>query len=87
MVMPFGLTNAPAIFQIMINEVLRDFLDILLPEYPMPCISRETLWFDCPIDVCRVHASRKIREWRLLWSQPGIAKNLGQTLTRIDPNN
>ena len=26
-VMPFGLTNAPAVFQAMINEVLRDFLD------------------------------------------------------------
>jgi hypothetical protein len=57
------------------------------PDYPMPCLSRETLWFDCPIDACRVHASRKIREWRILWSQPGTAKNLGQTLTRIDPNN
>jgi hypothetical protein len=32
------------------------------PEYPMPYISRETLWFDCPIDACRVHTSRKIRE-------------------------
>ena len=27
MVMPFGLTNAPAVFQAMINDVLRDFLD------------------------------------------------------------
>ena len=27
LVMPFGLTNAPAIFQAMINDVLRDFLD------------------------------------------------------------
>uniref|UniRef100_A0A671YIT6 Gypsy retrotransposon integrase-like protein 1 n=1 Tax=Sparus aurata TaxID=8175 RepID=A0A671YIT6_SPAAU len=26
-VMPFGLTNAPAVFQAMINDVLRDFLD------------------------------------------------------------
>ena len=26
-VMPFGLTNAPAVFQDMINDVLRDFLD------------------------------------------------------------
>ena len=25
-VMPFGLTNAPAVFQAMINDVLRDFL-------------------------------------------------------------
>lgn len=25
--MPFGLTNAPAVFQAMINDVLRDFLD------------------------------------------------------------
>ena len=27
LVMPFGLTNAPAVFQSMINNVLRDFLD------------------------------------------------------------
>jgi len=27
LVMPFALTNAPAVFQAMINDVLRDFLD------------------------------------------------------------
>ena len=27
-VMPFGLTNAPAIFQHMVNDICRDFLDI-----------------------------------------------------------
>lgn len=27
LVMPFGLTNAPAVFQAMINDVLRDILD------------------------------------------------------------
>ena len=27
LVMPFGLTNAPTVFQAMINDVLRDFLD------------------------------------------------------------
>lgn len=32
-VMPFGLTNAPAVFQAMINEVLRDFLDIFVYVY------------------------------------------------------
>lgn len=26
-VMPFGLTNAPAVFQTLVNNVLRDFLD------------------------------------------------------------
>lgn len=25
--MPFGLTNAPAVFQALINDVLRDMLD------------------------------------------------------------
>lgn len=27
LVMPFGLTNAPAIFQALINDVLRDFIN------------------------------------------------------------
>ena len=27
LVMPFGLTNAPAVFQALINDVLRDFLN------------------------------------------------------------
>jgi hypothetical protein len=31
--MPFGLTNAPATFQQMINEVLRDFLDVKVVVY------------------------------------------------------
>lgn len=29
LVMPFGLTNAPAAFQALINDVLRDFLNLL----------------------------------------------------------
>ena len=32
-VMPFGLTNAPAVFQAMINDVLRDFLDHFIYVY------------------------------------------------------
>lgn len=32
-VMPFGLTNAPATFQRMINEVMRDFLDVKVIVY------------------------------------------------------
>lgn len=32
-VMPFGLTNAPASFQQMINEVLRDYLDVTVIVY------------------------------------------------------
>lgn len=30
LVMPFGLTNAPAVFQALINDVLRDFLNRFL---------------------------------------------------------
>jgi hypothetical protein len=33
LVMPFGLTNAPASFQVMINEVLREHLDIFVFAY------------------------------------------------------
>lgn len=31
--MPFGLTNAPAIFQKIINSVLREYLDIFVIAY------------------------------------------------------
>lgn len=33
LVMPSGLTNAPAVFQALINDVLRDFLDLFVFVY------------------------------------------------------
>ena len=33
LVMPFGLTNAPASFQAMINDVLREYLDVFVIAY------------------------------------------------------
>ncbi len=30
LVMPFGLTNAPAVFQVLVNDVLRDFLNLFV---------------------------------------------------------
>lgn len=33
LVMPFGLNNAPAVFQVMINDILRDSLDHFMYVY------------------------------------------------------
>lgn len=33
LIMPFGLTNAPAVFQALINEVLRDFVKLFMFVY------------------------------------------------------
>ena len=33
LIMPFGLTNAPALFQTMINHVLREYLDLFVVVY------------------------------------------------------
>lgn len=34
LVVPFGLTNAPAVFQALINDVLRDFFNVFVFTYP-----------------------------------------------------
>ena len=31
--MPFGLTNAPAVFQTLVNDVLRDFINVFVVVY------------------------------------------------------
>jgi len=54
------------------------------PEYPSTCVNREVAWYDCPFDICQVHAARKIREWRLVWQDPATALVAAKTLHTID---
>lgn len=57
------------------------------PQYPMPCVNNETAWYDCPIDICQVHAPQKIREWRTIWQDAESAQMIGQYLQAYDPVN
>ena len=51
--MPFGLTNAPALFQAMINDVLRDFIDLFV------CVYLDDILIYSPdIDTYQDHVSR-----------------------------
>ena len=54
--MPFGLTNAPAVFQAMINDVLRDFLDHFVYVY-----LDDILIYSPDIDTHRDHVSKELK--------------------------
>ena len=56
LVMPFGLTNAPAVFQAMINEVLRDFLDQFVYVY-----LDDILIYSRDLDTHRRHVSQVLQ--------------------------
>lgn len=51
--MPFGLTNAPAVFQALVNDVLRDFLNHFMFVY-------------INIEILARHVGLVRQVWRLL---------------------
>lgn len=57
------------------------------PDYPVPCVAREITWYDCPVDRCLVHASQKIREWRVIWDEAKFAKKVSDYLMTHDHEN
>lgn len=56
LVMPFGLTNAPAVFQAMINDVLRDFIDHFVYVY-----LDDILIYSPDLDTHRDHVTRVLQ--------------------------
>lgn len=66
LVMPFGLCNAPASFQGMINEVLREFLDICVIIYLDDILVYSATWEQHIIDVKNI--LQRLREHQL-WAK------------------
>ncbi len=54
LVMPFGLTNAPAVFQALVNDVLKDFLNCFVFVYLDDILIFSQIMSDHVSHVCQV---------------------------------
>lgn len=57
LVVPFGLTNAPAVFQALINDVLRDFFNVFVFAY-----FDDILVFSCSLREHKIHVCQVLQK-------------------------
>ena len=66
LVMPFGLTNAPALFQSLVNDVLRDMLNRSVFVY-----LNDILIFSKSVEEHRIHVRQVLQQ--LLENRPSLS--------------
>ena len=91
--MPFGLTNAPAIYQDMINDALREYLDVFVVAYLDDILVYSRTLEEYQLHISKVLECLGVRDLRLKPEKYKFYKEevdflgfiIGRNGIRIDP--